>query len=260
MFAEKVWRLLLAGQEDDPMPRLLIGVALGAAGAFMLDPQQGARRRALVRDKAVHAVHEWREFLDVGWRNLRQRGRGALARAASSTGASDAVDDEILAERVRSKLGRCVSHPGALSVSAERGRVRLSGDVLAEEHPGLLKAVASVPGVREVEDAVARHARADGVSSLQGKGRAGEAAPALTDQWTPAARLAAGGAGGALLFYACRAHGLSGGAALIAGTGMLLRAGANRRLLRAQRAGGTARAARPSRARGSAAASAPPSA
>lgn len=234
------------------MPRLLIGVALGAAGALMLDPQQGARRRALVRDKTLHAIHEWRKFLDVGWRDLRQRGRGTLARAASLTGGSGPVDDGLLAERVRSKLGRCVSHPGALSVSAEGGRVRLSGDVLAEEHPGLLKAVASVPGVREVEDAVARHVRADGVSSLQGEGRR---APALTGQWTPAARLAAGGAGGALLFYACRAHGLSGGAALIAGTGMLLRAGVNRRLLSASGSAGTARAARRSRAQVSAAAS-----
>lgn len=230
------------------MARLLFGVALGAAGAFMLDPQQGARRRAWLRDKAVHASREWREFLDVGWRDLRHRGRGALARAASATGASGPVDDRLLAERVRSKLGRCVSHPGALSVSAEQGRVRLSGDVLAEEHPGLLKAVRSVPGVREVDDAIARHTRAERVSSLQGESRAGPSASALTGHWSPGARLAAGGAGGALLFYACRVHGLAGGAALIAGTGMLLRAGANRRLLSAARPGETGRATRPSRA------------
>jgi len=33
------------------MSPLLVGVALGATSAFMLDPQQGRRRRELVRDK-----------------------------------------------------------------------------------------------------------------------------------------------------------------------------------------------------------------
>ena len=35
------------------MSPLLVGVVLGATSAFMLDPQHGRRRRALVRDKVV---------------------------------------------------------------------------------------------------------------------------------------------------------------------------------------------------------------
>ena len=37
------------------MNRLLFGSALGALAMYFLDPQQGRRRRARTRDKAVHA-------------------------------------------------------------------------------------------------------------------------------------------------------------------------------------------------------------
>jgi hypothetical protein len=40
---------------DLSMSRILVGIALGAGGAFLLDPQQGSRRRALLRDKMLLA-------------------------------------------------------------------------------------------------------------------------------------------------------------------------------------------------------------
>jgi hypothetical protein len=39
--------------------------------------------------------------------------------------------DAVLAERVRTELGRLVSHPGAIIVTATQGRVTLSGAVPA---------------------------------------------------------------------------------------------------------------------------------
>ena len=43
------------------MSPLLVGAALGATSAFILDPQQGPRRRALVREKVVRG----RQFVDA---------------------------------------------------------------------------------------------------------------------------------------------------------------------------------------------------
>ena len=48
-------------------------------------------------------------------------------------------DDARLRERVRSRLGDWVSHPGAISVDVENGVVRVSGQVLAKELDGLRK-------------------------------------------------------------------------------------------------------------------------
>ena len=58
------------------MPPLLLALALGATGAFLLDPQQGRRRRALLRDKVTRTVNEGREFADAAAKDLRYRAQG----------------------------------------------------------------------------------------------------------------------------------------------------------------------------------------
>jgi len=91
--------------------RLLGGIGLGAGLMYFLDPQQGRRRRALVRDQFTHLSHEASEAADVTARDAANRAAGVWAEAkAAVTGRT--ADDRILAERVRSHLGRCVSHPG----------------------------------------------------------------------------------------------------------------------------------------------------
>ena len=36
-------------------PLILVGAAVGTAAMYLFDPDQGRRRRALIRDKAVRA-------------------------------------------------------------------------------------------------------------------------------------------------------------------------------------------------------------
>jgi osmotically-inducible protein OsmY len=47
-------------------------------------------------------------------------------------------------------MGHVVSHAGAIDVTAQQGRVTLSGSIPAHEVEKLLSAVASVPGVTAV--------------------------------------------------------------------------------------------------------------
>ena len=63
-------------------------------------------------------------------------------------------DDARLRERVRSRLGDWVSHPGAISVDVENGVVRVSGQVLAKELDGLLSRITGVAGVHKVHNAL----------------------------------------------------------------------------------------------------------
>src|SRR5438128_11922891 len=111
----------------------LIGcVGLGAGLMYLLVPDRGRRRRTLLRDRAVHLRNQTRDGLDTAWRDLRNRTRG-LAAGARSRLRRERVDDEVLRERVRAKLGRSVSHPHAIEVAAHQGFITLRGHILAGE-------------------------------------------------------------------------------------------------------------------------------
>jgi len=212
------------------MSPLLVGVALGATSAFMLDPQLGRRRRALVRDKMVHGVHESREFADAASKDLRYRAQGIAARARSLRGG--ATPDEILVERVRAKLGRWVSHPGAIAVTAHEGRVVLTGDILASEEEELFDVVRSVHGVAHVDNQLNAHQSAEGVSALQGGSEPDRERWELAqDNWSPGTRAITGAAGALLLLYAVSRGGLPGIGALALGAALLGRASANRPIM-----------------------------
>jgi len=79
---------------------LLSGVAIGAGTMFLLDPDRGARRRALIRDKGVRAANKTTDGLDALTRDVANRTRGA---AASLRGRFDrrTPDERKLIERVR---------------------------------------------------------------------------------------------------------------------------------------------------------------
>src|SRR3982750_4159873 len=132
------------------------GIGLGAALMYLLDPDRGRRRRALVRDQLASVVNKTPDAMATTARDLSNRARG-LAAEARSMFSSEEVTDEVLIARVRSKLGRVVSHPHAIEVAVDQGHVRLSGPILADEVDDLLSCVGSVPGVAEVENRLEAH-------------------------------------------------------------------------------------------------------
>jgi hypothetical protein len=165
---------------------ILVGAGVGAALAFMLDPQGGGRRRALVRDKVVRASRKTRDGVDATARDLANRTRGVAA-ATRGRFERDDVDDDRLVERVRAKLGRASSHPRAIDVRAEGGEVTLYGPCLAHEVDDVVSTVAAVRGVRSVINELEPHESAEGVPSLQGEGRvAGPSIDILQRKWSPA--------------------------------------------------------------------------
>ncbi len=213
------------------MNRVLFGSALGALAMYFLDPQQGRRRRARTRDKAVHAGRVLNEAGKVTARDTVHRARGVWASTRKLFN-TEPVSDEVLVGRVRAELGRFVSHSHAVEVTAEGGHVTLSGPILAEEVRPLLRHVRRVPGVRAVSDRLTVYEDGAHVSALQG----GQPAPGsrfelMQENWSPAARLAVGSFGAGLMASALRVRG-TGLCALLGVTGgaLVARAASNKRV------------------------------
>src|SRR5688572_28996971 len=79
-----------------PAP-LLLGAMLGAAATFLLDPDQGRRRRAMLREQVSSRAHRLNDSFGVARRDLGNRARGVVFGLRSRFN-SDEVRDEILVE------------------------------------------------------------------------------------------------------------------------------------------------------------------
>jgi hypothetical protein len=191
---------------------------------YFFDPVAGRRRRSLIRDQLISLNHDLQDFLDKGVRDLQNKTKGLFAEVGHSLAGAPA-DSDILAERVRSVMGRYVANPHAIEVSVSDGHVVLKGAIRSEEVHPFVRAVQNVRGVIVVENELDVRESADRNLSGQSRQRGG-----LDQNWSPATRLLAS-AGGGLLMLNCLAK-RSPGAILIGtvGFGLFVRAVANRPL------------------------------
>lgn len=204
----------------------LTAFAAGAACMYFADPDKGRRRRTLVRDKTVKTWNDFTALADKAQRDLFNRTEGAVSELAAGLEAQHA-DGDILVERVRSKVGRVVSHPHAIEVRIEDGKILLKGPVLRSELEQLLSAVQAVRGVGSVVNELEVHDTPGTFPSLQG-GHPRESRSEFTQQnWTPALRMAAGALGGGLIWHGVRNPAHRAGSSL-AGAALLTRAVFNR--------------------------------
>jgi BON domain len=175
------------------------GLVVGAAVMYLMDPEGGGRRRAVVRDRGVGFWHDAQDFFSKAGRDLRNRIRGRVAVARGHLHHEWSSDD-VVVERVRAKLGRYVSHPHAVKVTSEDGVVTLSGPILRAETERLISAISSVSGVREVMNLLEEHGSAENIPALQGRARAiGERPEWAQETWTPALQLLIGALGLAVM-------------------------------------------------------------
>lgn len=209
---------------------LLNGFLLGAGLVYLLDADRGARRPALVRDRIGRTGRKAGEALETTARDLRNRSAGAVAEFRAAVRARrgrEAVPDDLLAERVRSGIGRVVSHPGAITVTASEGRVILGGRVLAGEVDRLLARAARVRGVGDLVNELEIHAEPNNLPDLQGGRPRGARPEPLQERWAPTTRLVAGTLGGLALLAGIRRGGPAGALAGLVGLGLLGRAATN---------------------------------
>ena len=197
------------------------GVALGAGLMYILDPVAGRRRRAVIRDKAVGALYDAEDLLEGAVEDLGNRARGVAAEAASAI-RNEPISDQTLHDRIRAVMGRIVSHPRAVQVAVDAGRVTLSGPIFSDEAPKLIYTVSGMRGVDGINNLLETHSAPTDHPSLQGPAVSGEPLPEyLQTYWTDGPRFLACLAGCALTLRGARAGGIPGLVAALAGIALM---------------------------------------
>lgn len=210
---------------------MLVGLGVGMGLAYYLDPVRGRRRRAGVRDKIYHWMLQADSAIDVVSRDLSHRAQGLACEFRARMADEEGLPDSKLEARVRSALGRSSSHPSAIEVRSNQGIVALRGPILASDVPGVLAAVGSVRGVKEVQNQLDVHDRAGDVPGLQGVGRT-HSAYAKTN-WPPSSRFLAGALGTALMANCSANFNLRNALLGTLGFGLFLRGATNMEIGRA---------------------------
>jgi osmotically-inducible protein OsmY len=206
---------------------VLASMAAGAAAASLLDPRAGARRRGLVVQKAIHARKATTAFGHKAARDLANRSRGLIARARTS-GHERRVLDDVLSERVRSRLGRLTAHASAIEVTARDGVVELRGPVLEAEAGQVVQGIFSVRGIREVLDRLERHPTAGHLRGLQGgEVRSGPVPELMKRSWAPGTRVVMLALGAGLAAAGVRSRRTAGLAMALVGSLLAVRGATN---------------------------------
>ncbi|TMJ96930.1 MAG: BON domain-containing protein [Actinobacteria bacterium] len=137
------------------MRLLALGGLLGAALAYLFDPDSGRRRRALARDRSAGTVRSGRRQSGRLVRRVSSDARG-VTRKLQHRGQKQKPqpNDATLARTVESEIFRDPDVPkGKIDVNAENGIVFLRGEA---ERPEMIddleQQVRKVPGVQGVEN------------------------------------------------------------------------------------------------------------
>jgi uncharacterized membrane protein len=232
---ERRGRTTMRGERRPTVTPFLIGAGLGATVMCLLDPTTGRRRRALLQDKSRHLANVAVTGAGKATRDAGNRLTGARHRAVALLHREQAPD-EVVADRVRSTLGRFVDHPRAVDVEVRDGVARLSGTVAAGEADRIVRRTKRIPGVQRVESQLEPRAAGGeppeeerarrgwiergGIAGwLRGNGRR---------SWTPTTRAAGALAGAAAISWAAARRTPMAMAAGATGAALLARGLSNR--------------------------------
>ena len=128
------------------------GAGLGAGFTYFCDPDRGHARREKVADRALSLIAQGERLVEHKGKNMLNRAERILSRTRPLFHRREDVPDEVLLERVRSRLSHVVQHPQSISATVEEGNVRLTGIVARKEKKRVLREIREVPGVLRVEE------------------------------------------------------------------------------------------------------------
>jgi hypothetical protein len=148
---------------------LVSGMVIGATIMYAFDEHRGAKRRAMVRDKLVHAGHLLGHAIKKHGRDLLNRAGGQLAELRSTVrDRTGSISDDQLVSRVRAQLGHVLTHAGLLEILAEDGMVTVRGPVLHREVEKIRDRMNKIRGVKRYTLEVDPHETLEHVWGVRG--------------------------------------------------------------------------------------------
>ena len=139
------------------MFKILFGAAIGAAAAWFLDPNDGTRRRTVVRDKTMKYARQGKRQAasQASYAGSTIKGKAtAVAPGTSREPAGERLNDPALKAKIESEVFRDPDLPkDRVSVNVEDGIAFLRGEVDDRQTISrIYQATARVEGVRGVEN------------------------------------------------------------------------------------------------------------
>lgn len=135
------------------MRRFALGSVLGWTLAWLFDPSNGRRRRAMARDETLALVRRTRRRAQRFGRHAAAEAYGLKQKVTHLKEVPKDYDDATLKSKVETELFRPAHVPkGKIDVNAQNGVVQLRGELdstkLIDE---LVKRARKIQGVKEVE-------------------------------------------------------------------------------------------------------------
>ena len=183
---------------------------------YLLDPQKGRGRRAVLKDKTVALANAEKRAATAVLRNATNRMKGITHTARKALTSKTALSDHKLIQSIKSALGHVVEDVAGLEINCEGGRVKLSGRIGDTEIEKVLKAVWGVPGVLAVEHLLEIAGAAEPVQGSEER-------TSITDLSVPPAAVGAAALGGVLALYGFMRRDRIGGLLSTVGIGLLTR-------------------------------------
>lgn len=153
------------------------GCIAGVMAMYYLDQRNGARRRAMVRDKLVAAGHDVADYAQAKGKRIADQAHGVMATGSlHRTTRRPPESDAQLRERIRAQLGHLLSHPRLVDVQVDNGCVCLTGHALRSELDRVKTELRGMAGVCEVESRLEAHERPEELQNIPAHAAAGATA------------------------------------------------------------------------------------
>lgn len=132
-----------------------VAAAMGAAVAYLFDPDRGRSRRARLADQAAARARDAAGAVKTKAEYQKGVAKGIIHEVTESLRGEDAYDDDTLLQKVKSEALGYWPDSNGIEVDITNGMVRVSGTVSTEsDRENLIKLIRDVEGVGLIDDRI----------------------------------------------------------------------------------------------------------
>jgi len=194
----------------------MLGAGAAAIGVYLFDPKDGRNRRSNLIKSTKRVMATAKHEAGKSIKDAQHHFVGGIACLSARLRTEEATD-EVVVERVRSRMGRVVAHSHPIKVASDQGIVTLWGPIARHELLPLLYKVKATPGVKEIRNHLTAYDPKE--QELYASFAASRKADEIT--WSPFKRLLIGAAGATAAIYGLYRKNAFGRALALAGAGAM---------------------------------------